>query len=201
MVGPTTNASQFETLWPLESSGLEPPHDSAGYKLLISKMSATIITEPMLISSQDQAAATSASNQNISSAQIEIEFAKCDCCGLTEECTPAYIGKIRERYMGKWICGLCAEAVKDEVVRSDRLISTEEALARHMNVCKKFKSSCPPRGDPTVHLIAAMRQILRRSLDSPRRLRSTPASPTRNQEEITRPMLARSGSCFPSLSG
>ncbi|GAB4850030.1 hypothetical protein Ancab_029328 [Ancistrocladus abbreviatus] len=166
-------------------------------------MSATVISETMALSTQESAAATAAANQTITisiSAQIEIESAKCDCCGLTEDCTPAYIERIRERYTGKWICGLCAEAVKDEVVRSDRLISTEEALARHLNVCRKFRSSCPP-ADSTVHLITAVRQILRRSLDCPRGLRSTPASPTRRRdEEIDRPaVLARSGSCFPTL--
>ncbi|KAI5312688.1 hypothetical protein L3X38_041862 [Prunus dulcis] len=51
-------------------------------------------------------------------------------------------------------------------------------MATHMNFCKKFKASGPPP-DPTVHLISAMRQILRRSLDSPRVLRSTPTSPTK----------------------
>ena len=47
---------------------------------------------------------------------IEVDFVKCDCCGLTEECTLTYIEKICERYQGKWICGLCAEAVKDEMM-------------------------------------------------------------------------------------
>ena len=35
----------------------------------------------------------------------DVEFARCDCCGLTEECTPAYIARIRERHQGRWICG------------------------------------------------------------------------------------------------
>lgn len=48
----------------------------------------------------------------------EVQFAKCECCGLTEECTEAYIARVRERNQGRWICGLCAEAVKDEMVRS-----------------------------------------------------------------------------------
>lgn len=135
----------------------------------------------------------------ISAKTADIEFAICDCCGLTEECTPAYIQRIRERYMGKWICGLCAEAAKDEVIRSQRLISTEEALARHMNICRKFRS--PPVGDPTVHLITAMRQILRRGLDCPRGLSSAPSSPTRAGQGMNRQMLARSGSLFPALSG
>ncbi|KAF7814018.1 uncharacterized protein G2W53_027987 [Senna tora] len=127
-------------------------------------MSATMISDPMVISGPE--ATPKVASQN------EVEFAICDCCGLTEECTPAYIERIRERYYGKWICGLCAEAVKDEIVRSEkRLVSTEEAMMKHMNFCKKFKTSGPP-SNPTVHLISAMRQILRRTLDSPRALRS-----------------------------
>ncbi|XP_076928490.1 uncharacterized protein LOC143592464 [Bidens hawaiensis] len=83
---------------------------------------------------------------------------ECECCGLTEECTPEYIERIRQRYLRKWICGLCGEAVKYEIVKSKRLISTEEAMARHVSFCR------PP--DPTVHLIATVRLILRRSVES-----------------------------------
>lgn len=144
----------------------------------------------MVSSAQESSTATS-------SVQMEIEFAQCECCGLTEECTPAYIERIRERYLGKWVCGLCSEAVKDEVVRSKRLItSTEEALNRHFNVCRKFRSSSSSGGDPTAHLITAVRRILRRSLDPRGGLRSTPASPTQNK----RALLSRSESCFPDLS-
>ncbi|OVA08332.1 Protein of unknown function DUF1677 [Macleaya cordata] len=135
-------------------------------------------------------------------AQNEVEFVKCDCCGLTEECTPTYIAKVRERYQGRWICGLCAEAVKDEIFRSsERIINTEEALNRHMNFCKKFRSSTPPP-NPTEHLISAMKHLLRRSLDSPRSvLRSTPSSPDlRKESNVGRASLTRSGSCFPTLA-
>ncbi|KAG6780566.1 hypothetical protein POTOM_013430 [Populus tomentosa] len=132
--------------------------------------------------------------------RIEVESVRCDCCGLIEECTPAYIERVRERYHGKWICGLCTEAIKYEIVRTERLISTEEAMTKHMNVCKKFVSSGPPP-DPTTHLIAAMRQILRRSLDSPRGLRSTPSSPNKTNGAIRAAALARSESCFPAFSG
>ncbi|PWA43132.1 Sodium/calcium exchanger membrane region [Artemisia annua] len=95
--------------------------------------------------------------------------AKCECCGLTEECTFEYIYKIRERYNGKWICGLCSEAIKDEIARGEKLISTKEAMARLMNFCKESKPS-NKMTEPTIHLIAAMRQIVLRSLDSPRAL-------------------------------
>lgn len=124
-----------------------------------------------------------------------VESVKCDCCGLTEECTAAYINRIRERYEGKWICGLCAEAVKDEVIRGERLITTDEALNKHIAFTRSFSSSVDLPPNPVVDLISAMRQILRRSLDSPR---SMPCSPTRrvmNHRDLT-----RSGSCIPALS-
>ncbi|WCJ39395.1 hypothetical protein M5689_020386 [Euphorbia peplus] len=165
-------------------------------------MSATIISDTVLITPETQQPPPS----NLTE---ELESAKCECCGLTEECTPAYISRIRERYYGKWICGLCAEAVKDEIIRATtdqslkKMISTEEAMTRHMNFCKKFVSSGPPNHqDPTIHLISAMRQILRRSLDSPRASspRSTPTSPN-NNVQIRGAVLTRSESCFPTLSG
>ncbi|KAM1094739.1 hypothetical protein ACFX13_009834 [Malus domestica] len=43
---------------------------------------------------------------------------KCYCCGLTEECKPAYVATVKERHQDRWICGLCAEAFKDENSRS-----------------------------------------------------------------------------------
>ncbi|XP_042508181.1 uncharacterized protein LOC122084163 [Macadamia integrifolia] len=135
----------------------------------------------------------------ISSAQVEVEFAKCECCGLTEECTPAYIARVRERYQGRWICGLCAEAVKDEIFRSDRHINAEEALNRHMNFLQKFRHSSPPT-NPAEHLISAMKQLCRRSLDSTRFLKSTPSIPLRKEEQVRRSSLSRSGSCLPALA-
>ncbi|GER57701.1 hypothetical protein STAS_35525 [Striga asiatica] len=43
------------------------------------------------------------------SGQIEVEFARCDYCGLTEECTLTYTETIRECLggvsEGKWVCG------------------------------------------------------------------------------------------------
>ncbi|KAI4381827.1 hypothetical protein MLD38_007864 [Melastoma candidum] len=156
-------------------------------------MSADVITDPLLITPPETQPPAAAS---VLMTQTEVEFAMCDCCGLKEECTPAYIERIRERYHGKWICGLCAEAIKDEIVRAERLVSTEEAMVRHMNFCKKFKSPEPPP-DPTVHLISAMRQLLRRSLGS----RSTPGSPMRKDPGNTVQGLARSESCFSSLGG
>ncbi|KAL8458716.1 hypothetical protein ACS0TY_036285 [Phlomoides rotata] len=125
----------------------------------------------------------------------ELDLAKCECCGLMEECTISYIETIRERYGGKWICGLCAEAVKDEILRCQKLISPEEAMARHFSFCNKFRASGPPQ-DPTVHLIRAMRQVLRKSLESPK---SMPNSPRSKRGELGT-VLTRSESCMPSLT-
>ncbi|KAM7476100.1 hypothetical protein LguiB_023343 [Lonicera macranthoides] len=154
-------------------------------------MSATVVSEAVLMA----AAIESQPVTTKLAGQMEVEFAKCGCCGLTEECTPAYIERIRERYQGKWICGLCGEAVKDEMVRCKRLVSTEEALTRHINFCNTFRSPVPP-SDPTVHLISAMKHILRRSLDAPR---SMPGSPMKNNGGIGRVDLTIAESCILSL--
>lgn len=94
------------------------------------------------------------------------------------------------RYNGRWICGLCIEAVKYEVLRSQMLITTEEALNRHVDFCRKFRSLSGETEDP----ISAIGRILRRSLHSPR---STPSSPMR---ESRRTPLIRCESCFSSIS-
>lgn len=140
-------------------------------------------------------------------AQVEVKFASCECCGLLEECTPAYIVRVRERYHGRWICGLCAEAVEDEIGRAGGLISSEEALARHMRFSRDFRSRDVYQhpSQSAEHLIAAMRQLLRRSLESPRSVRSTPVSPRTRPDEgadgVARPSLSRSDSCFPTIAG
>lgn len=130
----------------------------------------------------------------------EVEFAACECCGLTEECTPAYIARVRERFYGRWVCGLCGEAVKDELCRSDRLIGMEEALKAHMTFCMQFRANV--QASPAVRLVGAMRQLLRKSLDSSSRggLRSTPTSPRVVKEDVGRAGLARSSSCFSTLA-
>ncbi|XP_020571350.1 uncharacterized protein LOC110018391 [Phalaenopsis equestris] len=139
---------------------------------------------------------------------VEVEFAKCECCGLTEECTPAYIMGVRERHHGLWICGLCSEAVVDEISRAGRRISTEEALARHMNFSRafRFRSMAQDPLESAEHLIAAMRQLLRRGLESPRSMKSAPPSLRRRMKEdgvdsVPRPSFTRSGSCFPTFAG
>lgn len=60
----------------------------------------------------------------------------------------------------KTVRGLCKKVGKFEIVRSKRLISTKEAMARHVSFCRIYISSIPPP-DPTLYLIATIRQILR----------------------------------------
>nr|CAD1829842.1 unnamed protein product [Ananas comosus var. bracteatus] len=43
---------------------------------------------------------------------------ECECCGMSEDCTPKYISRIREAFCGKWVCGLCAEAVREQQKKS-----------------------------------------------------------------------------------
>ncbi|KAF4386323.1 hypothetical protein G4B88_003540 [Cannabis sativa] len=126
----------------------------------------------------------------------DVEFARCDCCGLTEECTQAYIARIRERHQGRWICGLCSEAVKYEVFRSQRRISTDEAMKRHIKICEEFKSSTPPTHTGE-DLISAMKHVLRRTLDSPRRGDGDGAGAGAGCG-LMRP-LSRSKSCFATI--
>ncbi|XP_010531876.1 PREDICTED: uncharacterized protein LOC104808058 [Tarenaya hassleriana] len=168
-------------------------------------MPATIISDPARLVSAPalEVAVVTVVNQPVqvptNLAADETEPVTCDCCGLTEECTKSYTDTVRERHMGKWICGLCAEAVKYEVVRAERLITTEDAMTRHMNTCNKFKSSSPP-SNPAVHLISAMRQILRRGFDSPRMLCPMPSSPSKEDGDCSTVLLSRSESCFATLT-
>ncbi|KAK8965758.1 hypothetical protein KSP40_PGU010448 [Platanthera guangdongensis] len=113
--------------------------------------------------------------------QEEFGFAECECCGLTEECTAAYAAEVRSRFDGWWICGLCAEAVEDEIRRSSRLISTEDAVKRQASFCSSFRSAAIlPAADAGDHLISVVRRLIIRSLHSSSPLfRSTSDGPPR----------------------
>ncbi|XP_030509547.2 uncharacterized protein LOC115724203 [Cannabis sativa] len=89
---------------------------------------------------------------------MDIELAKCECCGLKEDCTQDYITDVKSKFDGKWLCGLCSEAVRDEVSRGKSSLSfgMEEAVKAHMSFCRKFKSN------PAVRVADGMRQMLRR---------------------------------------
>ncbi|XP_076925882.1 uncharacterized protein LOC143588857 [Bidens hawaiensis] len=123
----------------------------------------------------------------------DVEFVKCECCGLTEECTAAYIAAVRSNYHGRWICGLCVEAVKDEMERSRSESPKEEALDQHMRFCKSFRSEMSsPARNPAEDLISAVKQLLIRSLDS---LRAGSGRPENSDRRLS------SGSIVQSKAG
>lgn len=146
-------------------------------------------------------AAMSASTMIGEAAEEEDEygFTECECCGLTEECTAAYVAAVRARYGGRWICGLCAEAVNEEICRSARLISTEEALQRQISFYLSFRSATfPPTADSGDHLIAVVRRLIRRSLDSPPRMLLSASSSTSSTVPI---VAGQSDNCLASAEG
>ncbi|CAL0332205.1 unnamed protein product [Lupinus luteus] len=114
-------------------------------------------------------------NETTATTTVEVEaisLVKCCCCELMEECTQGYIASVQERYESNWICGLCDEAVKEERLKSQRdmmiMITTNEALKRHMKFCQQFRSSSPPN-KASEEYILVMKHILFRTLDSPRK--------------------------------
>ncbi|GMN39996.1 hypothetical protein TIFTF001_009224 [Ficus carica] len=109
--------------------------------------------------------------------EITMKQAECECCGLNEECTEAYITQIERSHSGKWVCGLCSEAVKETMKRSPET-AVKEALSSHRDFCNKYNSST--RLNPKLSFTCDMRNIAKRSCES----------------RITN-KLARSSSCVP----
>nr|CAD1828055.1 unnamed protein product [Ananas comosus var. bracteatus] len=88
---------------------------------------------------------------------MEIESVKCECCGLREDCTQEYIDSVKANFDEKWLCGLCSEAVRDELGKGRRKgQGVEEAMRAHMAFCRRIKSN------PAVRVADGMRQMLRR---------------------------------------
>ncbi|XP_010937484.1 uncharacterized protein [Elaeis guineensis] len=90
----------------------------------------------------------------------EVERVECHCCGMSEDCTPTYICRVREFHCGNWICGLCAEAVKEKRKKVPSM-AMEEALESHMALCKQFNRTI--RLNPELSLVGTMRDIARKS--------------------------------------
>ncbi|XP_031473590.1 uncharacterized protein LOC116246045 [Nymphaea colorata] len=123
----------------------------------------------------------------------EVEKAACECCGMSEDFTPQYIKNVREKYCGRWICGLCAVAVDEEVGRLGK-DAIHEALNSHMAVCVRFNRVA--RANPAMFLADGMREILKRGM----RGRSQSAR-VRNCTGQKPPLIMRSSSCIPAISG
>lgn len=120
----------------------------------------------------------------------EVEDAKCECCGMSEECTPQYVKKVREKFCGQMICGLCSAAVNEEMEKNGG--KREEALQTHVSACAKFNRL--GRAYPVLCQAEAMREILRKNRAkslSPRDKGGT------NQKKGG---IARSSSCIPAIT-
>ncbi|XP_076952049.1 uncharacterized protein LOC143625650 [Bidens hawaiensis] len=120
----------------------------------------------------------------------EVVDAKCECCGMVEECTPEYMENVHNQFLGKMICGLCSEAVKDEMEKNGGVI--EEAMNSHMNTCARFNRR--DRAFPVLCQAEAMRNMLKKS-----RLRATSLSP-RDHGLAKKGGIARSSSCIPAIT-
>ncbi|KAJ1687521.1 hypothetical protein LUZ63_018911 [Rhynchospora breviuscula] len=127
-----------------------------------------------------------AKNSKLSSIS-EVEEAKCTCCGMSEECTQEYISRVKERFSGKWICGICSAAVKEELEKNGG--DQEEALRAHVSVCVKFNRL--GRTQPVLSQAQAMKEIWKK--------RSKSISP-RETDSIKKGAIPRSSSCIPAIS-
>ncbi|KAK8641836.1 hypothetical protein V6N13_011209 [Hibiscus sabdariffa] len=139
---------------------------------------------------------TAAADENQLPPISEVEDAKCECCGMSEECTPEYIERVRNKFLGKWICGLCAEAVKEEMEKNGGKI--EEALSAHMNTCARFNKF--GRAYPALLTAEAMREILRKSSREGKSLRAKSFSPRDRSGAQKNGGIARSSSCIPAIT-
>ncbi|KAJ6801387.1 uncharacterized protein M6B38_197760 [Iris pallida] len=97
------------------------------------------------------------------SGQNEVVKVECECCGMAEDCTRAYVGRVKDLFCGRWMCGLCSEAVKEELCRLGlaRHTMREEAVCAHMEVCRRFNRTV--RTNPAMSLAGAMADILKKS--------------------------------------
>ncbi|GAB2293496.1 hypothetical protein Dimus_027697 [Dionaea muscipula] len=147
----------------------------------------------------DEVAAAAAAKVNVLPPIHEVEDARCECCGMNEECTPEYIRRVRDKFSGKWICGLCSEAVEEEREKNGEGKSEEEALTTHMSHCVRFNKL--GRAYPVLCQAEAMREILRRRSSS-RGARSKSMSPKEKGGAAGKKKggIARSSSCMPALT-
>ncbi|XP_074310326.1 uncharacterized protein LOC141646274 [Silene latifolia] len=120
----------------------------------------------------------------------EAEDAKCECCGMSEEYTPEYIKCVRDKFLGKLICGLCTEAVKGETEKNGG--QCKEALDTHMNHCVRFNKL--GRAFPVLCQAEAMKEMMKKSS----KVRAKSLSP-REMKGLKMDGIARSSSCMSSM--
>ncbi|KAE9588072.1 hypothetical protein Lal_00003116 [Lupinus albus] len=123
----------------------------------------------------------------------EVVDAKCECCGMCEECTPEYIEGTRDKFLGKFVCGLCSEAVKEELEKNGG--KKEEALSAHMSACVRFNKF--GRAFPVLFQAEAMKEILRKSKMDGRKVKSF--NPREKGGE-KKGGISRSSSCIAAIT-
>lgn len=93
-----------------------------------------------------------------------VKIAKCGCCGLWEECTMGYIGCVKARFGGVWVCGLCEEAIKDEQARLGVGTGLEDALRVHASFRETLNYNAD---DSTTHVLAdSIIQLIKKIISS-----------------------------------
>ncbi|RLM91670.1 hypothetical protein C2845_PM08G02370 [Panicum miliaceum] len=154
-------------------------------KLVTAGATTTSNPRPDVAATASAAKAAAGSDQ-----QGAVETVRCACCGVGEDCTAAYIRGVRASFCGDWLCGLCAEAVKERA-RRDPAGGVAAAVGAHEAECRDFNATT--RLNPTLSLAGSMRRIARRSLD-----RRTASCQERGSATASRAAaLARSASCDP----
>ncbi|KAK7402283.1 hypothetical protein VNO78_14426 [Psophocarpus tetragonolobus] len=124
----------------------------------------------------------------------EVVDAKCECCGMCEECTTEYIERVRDKFLGKWVCGLCAEAVKEELEKKGG--KKEEALSSHMSACLRFNKY--GRAFPVLFQAQAMKEMLKKNNNMEGR-RAKSFNP-RPRDKPKPGIIARTSSCIPAIT-
>lgn len=114
----------------------------------------------------------------------QVEQSRCECCGFMEECTASYIQQVSYSHSGKWVCGICSEAVKERIKRVPRT-AMEEALSSHKDLCERFNTTT--RLNPKLSLTMTMRELARRSAHQ------------RNDHSSMKPRIGRTSSCAPRI--
>lgn len=150
--------------------------DGVGMNKMITTTKTNIDDEYSWNESNDHKTTNSTALVLIGDHEEAVESVRCECCGLSEDCTPTYIRRIKERFDGRWICALCSEAVKEQMKRgAAKHGSKEQALESHMSLCSKYNRTV--RLNPKLSLAMAMRDIARKS--SERRTMNTAAMPNK----------------------
>ncbi|OMO96205.1 hypothetical protein CCACVL1_05035 [Corchorus capsularis] len=116
--------------------------------------------------------------------QLAVKQAECECCGLKEDCTTDYIKRVEGCHCGKWVCGLCSEAVKERLLRAPN-IALRDAVGFHREFCQRFNSTT--RLNPKLSLTFAMRDIAQKS------------NQNRSSKNLSASKIARSTSCVPKI--